>query len=157
MTDSLKKVQIPSSMKKPTNAERCQNIYMNLLHLPFSEKVPRSDTYVRELFQIYRCDVESLKALLDSYTSHMGEDTTGRILKMEATEKDYLAAEQAVVHYEKWTRENLVAQLSAWNRTKYFGYVWRTELLATFGIAASIGVWKGVTPRVPSFVRNRSP
>lgn len=150
-----KDLNIPGSMSKPTNPERCQNIYMNLLQLPFSEKLPRSDTYMRELFQCHRCDATGLNEMLGAYTDFMGKETTERILNRKASEEDFLAAEDAVVHYQKWTRECLVDELSSWNRCKYHGYVWRTELLATFGISASIGMWKGVAPRIPSFVKNK--
>ena len=155
MANKLEKLKIPEAMKKPTNSDRCQNIYMNLLQLPLSDKLPRSDTYVRELFQCHRCASDGLNDMLSAYTEFMGDETTERILSRQPTEQDFLAAEDAVVHYQKWTRDMLVAELNKQNKGRYYGYIWRTEILATFGIAAgSIGYWKGVRPRVPSFVNN---
>lgn len=152
--EALKEVKIPKSMDKPINPRRCQYIYMNLLSLSLSDKLPRSDTYIRELFQCHRCAREPLNEMLAAYTKFMGKETTQRILERNADERDFLAAEDAVVHYQKWTRERLVGELTPWNYASYNLFTWRKELLATFGIGVSIGWWKGITPRIPSFVKN---
>lgn len=151
--DHFKNLDLPQEMDKLTIPKQCQYIYMNLLQLPLSEKLPRSDAYVRYLFQCNHCDTNGLKDILEAYTEFMGEQTTKRILHREATARDILVAEDAVIHYQKWTREQLVTKLTWPNYFRHSTFVWRTELMVKFGVSASIGMWKIVIPRVPSFCK----
>lgn len=121
-------------MDKGSKYQRCQRIYMSLLHIPLSDKLSRSDTYIHELFECRRCDTNGLKKLLGSYTKHMGEETTNRILQRKISRQEFLAAEQAIVHYHTWTTQCLIKELGFLNRGKYYGYIWKKEILGMFGI-----------------------
>jgi len=85
--------------------KRCQYIYWNLLEIPDGKQLPRADAYVRELFQTKRCQSSTMDKVLEAYCEYITPDSLDRLIRRKPDDDDRQVAEDAVSHYQKWTRE----------------------------------------------------
>jgi hypothetical protein len=131
--------------QNPADARCCQYIIWNLLEIPDKAQLPRADSYIRELFQTTRCGV--LADVREAYCKYLGREILQRVLDRQVQDPEVIICEDAVWHYQKWTRERLIQELSLWDRAGYYLYTFRAEFLALLGLGGVGAGWRWLHER----------
>lgn len=95
---------------------KCNKMFLNLLLIKDNAEGLQASAYIREFFDLKRCDEYSDTAPrrdeLQQKVETLSPGGLQRILDLDETEKDEKAAAQAMLHYDTWHSECLAAELT---------------------------------------------
>lgn len=130
--------------------EKCNTIYMNLLHFHHMQPEILSSAYIREFFETARCDlVFDMSAHRAEYERKLTKERLDRILAFKSTDEDESVAAQATMHYHSWHHTRLLKAISL-DSWFYYHVTTRIEKTAAFFGMASI-VSGGMYAAINSF------
>lgn len=134
---------------------RCNMIYYTLLTLKDNDVL--ATTYARELEETSRCDtIRNLSTLRSTFKLHVDRSDSERmkrILAFEETDFDEKFAQQSVVHYGQYHRQEFAAALT-WSSWLYYQTIERTA--AAFAILGGMYGSHRVIANSTDYLRKKS-
>jgi len=114
--------------RKPTNREKCQSIYWNLLELLNRQDLPAAHLYIRDFFETSRCDqFKDFKGLRQDVVDMAGrydQNALSRVLDAEHHDRDEDIMQTVQTHYHTWHKTKLVKSLEWMPWIQYHTVKW---------------------------------
>jgi hypothetical protein len=120
----------------PSDEEECQMHLKTLLTMNFGIIRSPPSWFVHELDKASklcsRCEDGAISRMREDYEKHMGKTSYNNIINDEPTQKDISKANQTIVHYRLFTRDDLYNNLTSKNKRWYHTTLFRKRISKKF-------------------------